>query len=146
MARLPVSEADLIEKYGPHLNEAPPGGWDATVRLVIPEIDVHDAMTIDPALIAISFDYGWMRAADLLLGLDQAACDLTTALTRTRIDLRRLAGPLPSLFGSDEPAPTPGWHDGEITLTARLREQTLARQAIGAPLPPSLLTWLAETA
>jgi assimilatory nitrate reductase catalytic subunit len=31
MARRPVSEAELIERYGPHLNEAPPGGWAADV-------------------------------------------------------------------------------------------------------------------
>lgn len=48
---------------------APPGGWVPAVRLVVPEIDVHDAMTVDPALIAIAFDYGWLRAADTLLGL-----------------------------------------------------------------------------
>ena len=29
MARLPVTEEELIERYGPHLNEAPPGGWDS---------------------------------------------------------------------------------------------------------------------
>lgn len=29
MARLPVTEEDLIERYGPHLNRTPPGGWDA---------------------------------------------------------------------------------------------------------------------
>ncbi|MGH9133164.1 MAG: molybdopterin oxidoreductase family protein [Ilumatobacteraceae bacterium] len=28
MAVPPVSEEELIAKYGPHLNEAPPGGWD----------------------------------------------------------------------------------------------------------------------
>jgi assimilatory nitrate reductase catalytic subunit len=28
MARSPLSEAELIERYGPHLNHAPPGGWD----------------------------------------------------------------------------------------------------------------------
>ena len=32
--------------------------------------------------------------------------------------------------------------DGEVTLTARLREQTLARRKLGAPLPPSLTAWL----
>ena len=31
MARPPVSEAELVARYGPHLNEAPPGGWDAGV-------------------------------------------------------------------------------------------------------------------
>ncbi|MEZ5311707.1 MAG: molybdopterin oxidoreductase family protein [Microthrixaceae bacterium] len=29
MAKLPVTEEELIEKYGPHLNVAPPGGWNA---------------------------------------------------------------------------------------------------------------------
>jgi assimilatory nitrate reductase catalytic subunit len=28
MAHRPVSEEELVAKYGPHLNEAPPGGWD----------------------------------------------------------------------------------------------------------------------
>jgi assimilatory nitrate reductase catalytic subunit len=31
MARLPVTEEDLIERYGPHLNRTPPGGWDADI-------------------------------------------------------------------------------------------------------------------
>ena len=29
MAELPLSEQALIERYGPHLNRTPPGGWDA---------------------------------------------------------------------------------------------------------------------
>ncbi len=33
MARPPVSEAELIEKYGPHVNETPPGGWDADLEI-----------------------------------------------------------------------------------------------------------------
>jgi assimilatory nitrate reductase catalytic subunit len=32
MAGLPVSEQALIERYGPHLNRVPPGGWDADVE------------------------------------------------------------------------------------------------------------------
>ena len=32
MAGLPVSEEALIERYGPHLNRTPPGGWDADVE------------------------------------------------------------------------------------------------------------------
>lgn len=136
----------------------PPGGWGAHVRLVVPEIDVHDAMTIDPALIAISYDYGWIRAADQLLGLDARCATLGTELTRTRISLRELAGPLPTLFGSDPttalldqtdepPAEPPVWVDGRETLTARLREQARMRRELGAPLPPNLLAWLddAET-
>jgi hypothetical protein len=28
MARPPVTEVELVARYGPHLNEAPPGGWE----------------------------------------------------------------------------------------------------------------------
>lgn len=45
----------------------PPGGWRPEVRLVAPRFNVHDSMTIDPALIAISLDHGYLRAADVLL-------------------------------------------------------------------------------
>ncbi|WP_421118183.1 molybdopterin oxidoreductase family protein [Aquihabitans daechungensis] len=33
MARIPITEAGLIEAFGPHLNEAPPGGWDAGLEV-----------------------------------------------------------------------------------------------------------------
>jgi assimilatory nitrate reductase catalytic subunit len=32
MARPPLSEEELVARYGPHLNEAPPGGWDAGIE------------------------------------------------------------------------------------------------------------------
>ncbi len=32
MARPPLSEEELVARYGPHLNVAPPGGWDAGVE------------------------------------------------------------------------------------------------------------------
>ncbi len=139
----------------------PPRGWGEKVRLIIPEIDVHDTMTIDPALISISFDHGWMRAADQLLGLDDDLCHLTTILTQTRIELRHLAGPLPSLFGtnpdksqrddltdaagarSEDDRVAQRWSDGEATLTARLREQVTARREAGGPIPKALAAWLA---
>ena len=127
---------------------SPPRGWGEHVSVVVPDIDVHDAMTIDPALIAISIDYGWLRAADVLLGLDGKARTLSTELTRTRMSLRELAGPLPTLFGRSElaePDDPSGWVDGTDTLTARLREQVRARLDLGAPVPPSLTHWLAST-
>ncbi len=40
---------------------------DATV--IQPELDVHSAMSVDPGLIAINIDYGWLRAAEALLEL-----------------------------------------------------------------------------
>jgi assimilatory nitrate reductase catalytic subunit len=32
MARAPLTEAELVERYGPHLNQEPAGGWDADVE------------------------------------------------------------------------------------------------------------------
>lgn len=33
MAQPPLSEQQLIERYGPHLNQTPPGGWDAGLKI-----------------------------------------------------------------------------------------------------------------
>lgn len=33
MARRPLSEEELVEAYGPHLNRTPPGGWDAGLEI-----------------------------------------------------------------------------------------------------------------
>ena len=126
---------------------SPPGGWPDDVRLIVPDIEVHDAMMIDPALIAVSFDYGWMHTADLVCGLDPKLANLTVEITRTRMALREAAGPLPSLFGANiddrpETDDPDGWVDGELTLRARLREQVQARHDMGGPLPPALVAWL----
>ncbi len=33
MAQIPLTEKALVEKYGPHLNRTPPGGWDAGLEI-----------------------------------------------------------------------------------------------------------------
>ncbi|MFN8102995.1 MAG: molybdopterin oxidoreductase family protein [Acidimicrobiia bacterium] len=40
MATLPVSEADLVARYGPHLNQTPPGGWDKDLE-IDREVETH---------------------------------------------------------------------------------------------------------
>lgn len=40
MARLPVSEEALVERFGPSLNETPPGGWNAGIE-VDREVKTH---------------------------------------------------------------------------------------------------------
>jgi assimilatory nitrate reductase catalytic subunit len=40
MAKLPVTEVELIEKFGPHLNVTPPGGWNAGID-VDREVKTH---------------------------------------------------------------------------------------------------------
>lgn len=53
--------------------------------VIDPVIDVHDTLTVDPGLIAIATDYGWMRAQDIMTGAD----DQTQQLTHDIIDMRR---------------------------------------------------------
>jgi assimilatory nitrate reductase catalytic subunit len=33
MARKPITDEELVAKFGPHLNQAPPGGWDADLEV-----------------------------------------------------------------------------------------------------------------
>ncbi len=33
MARPPLTDDELIARFGPHLNETPPGGWDAGIEV-----------------------------------------------------------------------------------------------------------------
>jgi hypothetical protein len=46
----------------------PARGWGDGVKVVEirPCFDLHDPMVIEPGLIRIALDYGWMRAADML--------------------------------------------------------------------------------
>ncbi|MEL4503881.1 patatin-like phospholipase family protein [Luteococcus sp. H138] len=53
--------------------------------VIEPEFDVHDALTIDPGLLRINRDYGWMRAAEQHLGATAAE----QALGRSIIGARR---------------------------------------------------------
>ena len=122
----------------------PPGGWAETVRAVVPTFDVHDSMTIDPALIAISIDHGWLRASDVLLELDDECQRLTVALTRCRVRLRRLSGATPTLFGGDATGIDPDEEDDAEVLEDELRRLVTARRDRGAPLPATLLAWLAR--
>ena len=133
--------AEIAPNETLHKELNPPGGWRPEVRLVVPEFDVHDSMTIDPALIAISIDHGWMRAADVLLGLDEVARDLTRQITETRVKLRRLAAPMPSVLGEtiDEPVVPASEVYGVIH---KIRELVAARRKGGAPVPATLVTWV----
>lgn len=113
----------------------PPRGWGRRVTVIVPELDVHDALTIDPELIAASIDYGYMRAADVLLDLDEEQCALSSEIARTRMRLRASRGVVPGLLQSDSPAlePDPAMEAVEV---AALEELVARRRASGAPLPP----------
>ncbi len=53
--------------------------------VIQPELDVHGAMSVHPGLIAISIDYGWFRAAEAVLKLDETHVVRHRRITRLRI-------------------------------------------------------------
>ena len=52
-----------------------------------PLIDLHSITTIDPGLIQISHDYGYMRAADALDGATGRRDDLSTEMAQLRLSI-----------------------------------------------------------
>jgi hypothetical protein len=113
----------------------PPRGWGRRVTVIVPEVNVHDALTIDPELIAASIDYGYMRAADVLLDLDEEESRLSAEIARTRMRLRAARGPVPGLLQEELPdmGPVP---DDVAAEHAKLSELVERRRASGAPMPP----------
>ncbi|WP_206673661.1 patatin-like phospholipase family protein [Pseudactinotalea terrae] len=52
--------------------------------VIAPTVDVHDLVTIDPGLISIAVDYGFLRARDVVTGADAQRQHLTDEIIRTR--------------------------------------------------------------
>lgn len=57
--------------------------------VIYPELLIHDSMTVHPALIDINMAYGWLRAAECHLGLDETAEAKHRALIETRLSCLR---------------------------------------------------------
>ncbi|WP_154792643.1 patatin-like phospholipase family protein [Occultella kanbiaonis] len=73
--------------------------------VIDPELDIHDIITIEPGLIAIAMDYGYLRAADVCADATEAE----HARTRDLINLRRLIWSVEDdMFATLGPATAPG--------------------------------------
>lgn len=60
---------------------------DPRVTLIAPEFDVHGPFEVEPGLMGISMDHGWMRAADVVADLPTSQRALTDEIIRLRRDL-----------------------------------------------------------
>lgn len=76
------------------INETKPQiDWDKRdVYVIQPTVPIHDILTIDPGLIDLSIDYGYMRAADVVAGPGQNSEQSRTAdsITELRYNIWRL--------------------------------------------------------
>lgn len=62
----------------------------ADAIVIHPEVDVHDAMTVDPGLVRINHAYGWMRAAEVVLDAGPLQEELTRRITSLRMQALQL--------------------------------------------------------
>jgi NTE family protein len=131
--------ADIVPDETLRKEINPPRGWGRRVTVVAPEIDVHDALTVDPALIAASIDYGYMRAGDVLLGLGPEQAAISTRIAELRMEIRALEGPISGPFTPLPDVPPKAVDEIERELKEAHRELDVLvdqRRETGAPLPP----------
>lgn len=131
--------ADIVPDETLRKEISPPRGWGRKVTVIAPQLDVHDALTVEPTLIAASIDYGYMRAADVLLGLGPEQEAISTRIAALRMQLRALEGPVvnPFVTVAEVTPRTAEQIDKEIAEAHReIDELVDRRREAGAPLPP----------
>lgn len=102
--------------------------------VISPELSVHDAMTVDPALIAINEAYGWFRAAEVHLGLDSAAEARHRLIIELRMSCLRVEQ---DYLAAQEP--TRRQQMALHSVKTQLRDAV--RSASTIPLPPGAEDW-----
>jgi predicted acylesterase/phospholipase RssA len=79
-----IMAEDVIEKEA----KPKPNGWDVSVKTIRPTMKFPDSLQVDPGLIRIYLDYGYMRAWDVIGAPDPAAAmQLTDAIISLRLRL-----------------------------------------------------------
>ncbi|HEY1827053.1 MAG TPA: patatin-like phospholipase family protein [Acidimicrobiales bacterium] len=123
-------------------NLAVPLPPDSELTVIDPVIDVVGYFEIEPGLMRINREYGWLRAADLLAdGDDDIRADMTEktdALVTARVEAWTLEERLFTADGTEV-------HSGDLALLREhkrhIRDILDARKQLAYPLPDSCDTW-----
>ena len=123
-----------------HLSEG------TTLTTIAPVFDVVGLFEIQPGLLRINRDYGWLRAADVLAEVDPALRTGIESQTEALIEARRDAWLLEeSLWTADKVS---GSEPGLLALLrehkARVRELVVERKQLGFVLPDECDSWWNE--
>lgn len=124
-------------------------------RMVIiePIVDFHPITVIDPGLIKIASDYGYMRAADSVdnIASNTRRFQISTEIAALRVDIWRLenlvAGkPDPTNISSGTVQPQPGLQVQVDQKKVALGQKIAERRASGVsgPMPPEIDFWTAN--
>ncbi len=114
-------------------------GWgERTVHVIAPTLELHGLMLIDPGLVRINADYGWMRADDVING--RTVEFDAVLLDRIVRDRCRVWFEEALLLGL-----VPGGPPGDATKLAQAREDlhrsVVEREVAGRSLPPGYERW-----
>jgi NTE family protein len=119
-----------------------------TVRVIQPTVDLHDATTIDPGLIAIGMAYGWMRAADVFdrVPPGDRAWQLADRIALVRREAWRLeclanGQPLPTEPAAGVRPADPSLEPTIQSLKDELRGLLAERSALGRRVPADADRW-----
>jgi predicted acylesterase/phospholipase RssA len=123
--------------------ELPPG---TTLTTIDPVVDVVGLFEIEPGLLRINKDYGWLRAADILAGGDAAIVADTVAETHLLVESRLAAWKLEEgLWAQTRPdGSTAGTQALVRELKSHIREVVDHRKQLGFPVPEGCTAWWSE--
>lgn len=118
---------------------------DSVLKVIEPSVDVIGPLEVDPELVGIDMDYGWMRAAEVMLGdpdrmlLSRAASDRITVARERCFYLERMNDSLtPGRRGRSEREAVVAAHARAVDA---IKENSDSWADEGLPLPPGFESW-----
>lgn len=136
----------VAERQVSNLGIALPAG--TTLTVIDPVIDVVGLFEIQPGLLRINKDYGWLRAADVLAGGDPDLQADIAAGTHDLIKARREAWRLEESLWATERSGDVGTEAGALALVReqkeRVRDLVERRKHLGFPVPDDCEAWWTE--
>lgn len=123
-----------------HSEVQPRGGWGERIPTSIaPTFEVHSMIVVDPGLVRINIDYGWMRADDAVRNLGPAdrLFQLTNEITYQRARIWFNEGRRLGIFGAVGDGEYANIAADRIDLKRRVDE----RIGLGGKVPPGAERW-----
>ena len=137
----------VAERQISNLNVALPEG--SVLTTIDPVVDVVGLFEVEPGLLRINKDYGWLRAADVLAesdaGIRADMADGTHAIVEARCEAWRLEE---SLWTSTPTGATDATDAGTLALLREQKERVRVlvdrRKQLGFPVPEGCEDWWLE--
>jgi hypothetical protein len=120
----------------------------STLTVIDPVVDVVGLFEVQPGLLRVNKDYGWLRAADVLAEGDPDLLAGVAADTHQLIEARREAWRLEESLWTAERASGADNEPGTLALVReqkeRVRDLVERRKQLGLPVPDGCEAWWTE--